>query len=45
LVPEGLMGEGENGVKVHDSYMLHEETLGVSDHCPVALVLAMDGAK
>lgn len=24
---------------VYDSYILHEDTKGCSDHCPVALVL------
>lgn len=31
--------EGERKVRVHDSYILHEETRGCSDHCPVMLVL------
>lgn len=31
--------EGKRGLSVLQSYILHEGTEGVSDHCPVALVL------
>jgi exonuclease III len=30
------------GPKLFDSYMLYEDTVGLSDHCPVVLVLKMD---
>ena len=29
-------------VLVHDSYILHKETVGCSDHCPVVLVVKME---
>jgi exonuclease III len=29
-------------IRVHDSYILHQDTVGASDHCPVILVLATD---
>lgn len=28
-------------VQVLDSYVLHEDTIGTSDHCPVALLLEL----
>lgn len=30
---------GSRGLKVLQSYIIHKDTEGVSDHCPVALVL------
>ena len=30
---------------VLDSYILHEETVGVSDHCPVVLVISSPVAR
>jgi len=32
---------GKPRVLVHDSYILHKETVGCSDHCPVVLVVKM----
>ena len=29
-------------VLAHDSYILHKETVGCSDHCPVVLVVKME---
>jgi exonuclease III len=29
----------ESVVQVHDSYILHADTVGCSDHCPVMLVV------
>lgn len=26
---------------IHDSYMLHSDTVGISDHCPVTLVVCV----
>jgi hypothetical protein len=28
-------------VRVYDTYILHEDTVGVSDHCPIVLVLSL----
>lgn len=38
------VAEAENSrarVLVHDSYILHKETVGCSDHCPVVLVVKL----
>jgi exonuclease III len=32
---------GKRTVQVHDSYILHADTVGSSDHCPVMLVVKM----
>ncbi|GAB5030935.1 exodeoxyribonuclease iii [Nannochloropsis oceanica] len=35
--------EGGRGVKVHDSFILHEATVGYSDHAPIGVVLEVEG--
>jgi exonuclease III len=37
LVP--LPVKEERKVQVYDAYILHEDTVGYSDHCPIVLVL------
>jgi len=34
--------KGGRGVKVHDSYILHEATVGYSDHAPIGVVLEVE---
>jgi hypothetical protein len=34
-------GDGEGEAQVLDSSILHEDTLGCSDHCPVMLALKL----
>lgn len=35
--------KGGRGVKVHDSFILHEATVGYSDHAPIGVVLEVEG--
>ena len=39
LFPDGDSSSKESRLKVHDTYILPADTVGCSDHCPVALVL------
>ena len=40
--PASTEGKGSSGaVRAHDTYILHDATVGVSDHAPVGLVLAL----
>jgi exonuclease III len=32
---------GKRAVQVHDTYILHADTVGCSDHCPVMLVVKL----
>ena len=44
IVPERDM-EGARGVRPLDTYLLHEDTVGVSDHCPLVLMLQVDDSR
>jgi hypothetical protein len=34
--------KGGRGIKVHDSFICHEATVGYSDHAPIGVVLDVD---
>lgn len=36
---------GERGVRLHDSFILHAETVGFSDHAPIGIVLELLGQE
>jgi exodeoxyribonuclease III len=40
LCTENLFDENSK-MKIEDSYILHDDTVGCSDHCPVILILAL----